>query len=199
MEQAGLGGTQRYGLDLSDFGERQPLAEEQLRGEPLVRRQRGKGLANGRALRSRGGDCHRRGIACALMAALALRRSHPVRAAPPEDSEGPGRKAGGVAQAADPAQDRDPAVLHRNQRAVGVAEQAPRGAQQPRVPAPGQPFPGVAVTRLHQRDEPFVIAPTGFRLGRWGRGGLAASHMGIVAAAARMVQSCARFVPRFLT
>ena len=80
-----------------------------------------------------------------------------------------------------------------------VAEQAPRGAQQPRVPAPGQPFSGFAVTRLHQRDEPFVIAPTGFRLGRWGRGGLTASHMGIVAAAARMVQSCARFVPRFLT
>ena len=32
MEQAGLGRTQRYGLDLGDFGERQPLAEEQLRG-----------------------------------------------------------------------------------------------------------------------------------------------------------------------
>ena len=73
------------------------------------------------------------------------------------------------------------------------------GTQEPRVPAPGQPFSGFAVTRLHQRDEPFVIAPTGFRLGRWGRSGLAASHMGIVAAAARMVQSCARFVPRFLT
>ena len=56
MKEARLGGARRHLLHLGDFGEGQPLDEEQLRGEPLVPRQRGESLANGQRVVRRGAD-----------------------------------------------------------------------------------------------------------------------------------------------
>ena len=92
MKKARLGGARRHLLHLGDFGEGQPLDEEQLRGEPLVPRQRGESLANGQRVARRSG---KRGLVLAFSPsrAVRLRLSDPVGAAPAQDAKGPGREA----------------------------------------------------------------------------------------------------------
>ena len=92
MEQPGLGRAEGHVLDGGDLSEGQALDEVKLCGEPLVGRQRGKGLVDGNPFvgNRRKGLLH---LACRLVAPPVLRAAYPVDAAPPQDAESPRGKA----------------------------------------------------------------------------------------------------------
>ncbi len=162
MEEARFGGAHGDLLHLGDFREGEPLDEEELRGEPLVCRQRGEGLANGERFVRHGRDSGLLRVFAAV-APGGLGLADMIRAAPPQDAEGPWREPAGIAQGADPAQDRKPGLLHRAQRRLVIAEQPPRGTGESGLPAGRQSLAGAPVARLHQRDEQFVVEPSRWR------------------------------------
>ena len=104
VEEARFGSAHRHLLHLGDLGEGQPLDEKQLRGEPLVGRQKCEGLADREAIlgAALGGGLD---FDLAVPGSFRLLPADPVGAAAPQNAEGPRGETRRVAQTGDTAQD----------------------------------------------------------------------------------------------